>query len=171
MSKAGLNVTLKSGRWVTHIGKKKDYKGFSWIDHYKTISGSNSPKCCVKKNQVLSRNNKKPGTCNGVISGAHVVIGKKGTGKQYIVPTCTYHNDAMKSFFLKGDSFTVNKTTAIRALKGLTKNQQKSKSDTKLPRSAKGICNAIQDNKKRCTRKLHGRYRVNCGKHQHPRFR
>jgi hypothetical protein len=72
---------------------------------------------------------------------------------------------------MKGDSFKVNNTTAIRALKGLTMNQQKSKSDAKLTPPAKGRCKARQDNRKRCTSKLQGRYRVNCGKHQHPRFR
>ncbi len=166
------NVVLPSGSYVTHVKSKTHEGWFSWIAHYRTLSGRTKPGCCVQRSYTLPRNESKPGSCNGVISGAHVTIGQKRTGKQYIVPVCTYHNDAMMSFFKLGDSFKVNNVIAVRALSSITGNQQKARAAPVAPiRRSKTTCNAIKDDGKKCTNKLHGRYRVNCGQHQHPRFR
>jgi len=166
------NVSLKSGSFVTHVKSKTVEEWFSWIEHYRTLSGKSNPPCCIQKSYTLPRNGSKPGDCNGARSGAHVIIGTKRSGKQYIVPVCTYHNDAMMSFFSEGDSFKVNKVTAVRALSSITGNQQKAKQAQPRPRRrSKTTCNATKDNRKKCTAKLHGRYKVNCGRHQHIRFR
>ena len=175
---------LSSGKWVTHVSadqKPEPGEWWSWIEHYRKLSGNTNPRCSAIINQKNGAGNP-IGSCDyrgKPTQGAHVLLGKNPTKKtQWIVPVCANHNDGY-GVFSTGDPMKVKGVYAVRARMGLTKNQQKhgkgtpkksKKSKTKIMKTQK-FCTAVQDNGKICGNNLTSPYRVRCGKHQHHRFR
>jgi len=103
-------------------------RGFSWIKHYKILSGEKNPRCCAFKPQIKS-SGLRIGPCDNVnpLRGAHVLIGRKRNNRtQQIVPVCKRHNDDRHSFFNNGDLMKIKATYAVRARKKLTEDQQRS---------------------------------------------
>ena len=180
---------LAKGKWVTHVSadsKPEPGEWWSWIKHYRKLSGKTKIKCCVFKPQKLKGESIRACTNNGnANTGAHVLLGKSPKSKtQWIVPVCSRHNDGYGDF-RTGDSMKVKSVYSVRARMGLTKNQQmygkgtpkkslksnrKKKKSTKIKKIVK-ICIAVQDNGDICGSKLSHSYRKRCGKHQHYRFR
>ena len=175
---------LSSRQWVTHVSadqKPKPDEWWSWISHYRKLSGNAQPKCCAIKNQKNSSGSP-IGSCDyrgRPTQGAHVLLGKKPSKKtQWIVPVCAHHNDGY-GVFLTGDPMKVKGVYAVRALMSLTKNQQKygkgspkkAKARNTKRKKTQKVCKAVQDDGKICGNNLTSPYRVRCGKHQHHRFR
>ena len=175
---------ISSGRWVTHVSadqKPEPGEWWSWIEHYRKLSGNTNPKCCAFQNQKKA-SGKSIGSCDyrdKPTYGAHVLLGKKPSEKtQWIVPVCARHNDGY-GVFVTGDPMRIKSVYAVRALMSLTKNQQKYGKGTPKTSRARNtkrkknqkVCKAVQDNGKICGNNLTFPYRVRCGKHQHHRFR